>query len=189
MSSRNLENSLNVTQSITSLCSYCRCSAQMFQGALGELPANWNSGSFSREGFSFGKKLFLPSMRKSRVEFGDLEMTRAVKDKAINCPWVTALLQRHSAVSLLPGQGMLVELLHVSINPGSSSHGHSPLAWACRSGKSQLLSVCCIFSPHSRGSGSTNHLEGSSFQLSSFPHHLSQRTLFLSHLFFKEKPR
>lgn len=80
----------------------------MFQGALGELPANWNSGRFSREGFSFGKKLFLPSMRKSRVEFGDLEMTGAVKDKAINCPWVTALLRRDSLCHCSRARGCLL---------------------------------------------------------------------------------
>lgn len=47
-------------------------------------------------------------MRKSRVEFGDLEMTGAVKDKAINCPWVTALLRRDSLCHCSRARGCLL---------------------------------------------------------------------------------
>lgn len=120
-------------------------------------------------------------------------MTGAVKDKAVNCPLVTALLQRDSAVSLLPGQGMLVELLQACLNksriqlplvqhsvplPGLAGQGNP----SCFPGAASLP-----LTPVGRGARSFSRVRLSNFLL--FPHPLSQRILFLSHLFFKGKPR
>lgn len=120
-------------------------------------------------------------------------MTGAVKDKAVNCPLVTALLQRVSAVSLLPGQGMLVELLQACLDKSRTqlpwAQHAVPLPGLAGQGNPSCFLGAASFPlmPEGQGAQSVSRVPLSNFLL--FPHPHSQRTLFLSHLFFKEKPR
>lgn len=137
--------------------------------------------------------------RKSRVW---RLRTEAFKGKAVNCPWFTALLQRDSgcvqSASLRRGRGMLAELLQACLNKyrilASQRHrvrGRPSRLPRCRSPSSRAAGS--LLAPSRQGStkSSCRSLPSPGFLFSSFffSHLLCHRTLFLSHLFRKRKPR